>query len=892
MLVSIDASGNSQVVAGNTILLTLNSLRAIKAVANAAAGSTPAANAITQSNTLFTSATILPGSNTILTPLTTVTGTAVATGMFVQSANGTGITPGSYVTALNSATVSSGGTVGSATYAGTLTISGTSGQFTLGTASVLAVGQMITITGTPSGGSITGYTSPTSYIVSATNGTTTFTLVNTNGTAITTTTGSTTGLTLTYNTWSVTTVSAGSISNGMFLTGSTGGAAIAGYGTATGGTSSGTYLLTTTNPGTVSSTSATSYTLSSASAPWYSTGTLGTPSFVGPATSLFTLGNNMITVIANTEAGGWLLDANNSVNDGFYSVNATVNSLVLDLYNTATNKTSYPYHKISIVGGATVSPSAITPANSAMLAYHGAANGLSFSNTTSGFWGAGSATIGTTIPSGPSAMVNQRTTYTGTYMTSYNWMGTDFQYILACNASYMHILSNNFIMCMGLRDNQAWEDNYPDNPYVVNFSADTRYFQTYQAPAANASTTTVAMSSNAGMFVGQTIVGNNVPAATTISSITGATPTLSASFTASTSANQYFAAWPTPSVYFPASSFMYTRTVSNTGGFNSAALYRNSQTANAATANVNPVTGQNMTNVASIPMTFDILYARTRTPAASLFQLDSHYLGTTLSNYALPVGYGPTYDPTTSTFVPPAYPVVMQINTPQTYTSGGKLKGIYKSLSSGANVAPVAVVGATGTAGSTTLYVSNTSALANGQFVGQTQGIQPFTTVTGVTSTVLGGTLTITGTAGQFSIGTASSLLVGQLVTITGTATGGSITGYTSGTTYMISATNGSTTFTLVTLSGAAITTTAAVTTGLTLTIGSVSLSYPLTTTLIANTSTVPTIVVPPVVFFSNTSQMNMTNYFVPGATYTVDGDPYYPAAVSGGNDLFLVRRA
>ena len=75
----------------------------------------------------------------------------------------------------------------------------------------------------------------------------------------------------------------------------------------------------------------------------------------------------------------------------------------------------------------------------------------------------------------------------------------------------------------------------------------------------------------------------------------------------------------------------------------------------------------------------------------------------------------------------------------------------------------------------------------------------------------------ITGTAGQFSCnntgGGASTLRVGQAVIVTGFLnTGGStgsISGYTDPTTYRISATNGSTTFTLVTAAGAALTTTA-----------------------------------------------------------------------------------
>jgi len=75
----------------------------------------------------------------------------------------------------------------------------------------------------------------------------------------------------------------------------------------------------------------------------------------------------------------------------------------------------------------------------------------------------------------------------------------------------------------------------------------------------------------------------------------------------------------------------------------------------------------------------------------------------------------------------------------------------------------------------------------------------------------------ITGTAGQFSC-TSTRLVLGQTVVITGTFGGtGSISGYASGTTYYIIATNGSTTFTLsATLNGSAITTTAGTPTGLT----------------------------------------------------------------------------
>ena len=78
-----------------------------------------------------------------------------------------------------------------------------------------------------------------------------------------------------------------------------------------------------------------------------------------------------------------------------------------------------------------------------------------------------------------------------------------------------------------------------------------------------------------------------------------------------------------------------------------------------------------------------------------------------------------------------------------------------------------------------------------------------------------------TGTAGQFSCtGPAAPLVIAQPVVVTGTLTGtGSISGYVSGNTYYISTTNGSTTFTLQGLGGAALVTSAGTMTGLSFTI-------------------------------------------------------------------------
>jgi hypothetical protein len=98
-----------------------------------------------------------------------------------------------------------------------VTITGTSGQFFCSNAT-LFVGMQITVSGTLSGvsiGSITGYSNPTTYKISATNGYNTFTLQTLASAAIVTTAGKTTGLTFTNGTYGSVTVSGTTAANGQ-----------------------------------------------------------------------------------------------------------------------------------------------------------------------------------------------------------------------------------------------------------------------------------------------------------------------------------------------------------------------------------------------------------------------------------------------------------------------------------------------------------------------------------------------------------------------------------------------------------------------------------------------------------------------------------------------------
>lgn len=77
-------------------------------------------------------------------------------------------------------------------------ITGTGGQFSCNSANLIA-GNFVTISGTFGGsGSITGYTNPTPYVISTTNGSTTFTLQTVSGNPIVTATGTPTGVRYQY----------------------------------------------------------------------------------------------------------------------------------------------------------------------------------------------------------------------------------------------------------------------------------------------------------------------------------------------------------------------------------------------------------------------------------------------------------------------------------------------------------------------------------------------------------------------------------------------------------------------------------------------------------------------------------------------------------------------
>lgn len=151
--------------------------------------------------------------------------------------------------------------------------------------------------------------------------------------------------------------------------------------------------------------------------------------------------------------------------------------------------------------------------------------------------------------------------------------------------------------------------------------------------------------------------------------------------------------------------------------------------------------------------------------------------------------------------------IIMSSNGSATSTAG-----------SGNNVSVTSTSALTATYGSAISSTRSDFLITDASYSGSGIALSDVLSIVGTGTTL--SSVQITGTAGQFSC-SATTLYIGERVTITGTFGGsGSISGYSTGTSYFIVATNGSTTFTLsTTAGGAGVTTTAGTPTGLTYTL-------------------------------------------------------------------------
>lgn len=189
--------------------------------------------------------------------------------------------------------------------------------------------------------------------------------------------------------------------------------------------------------------------------------------------------NNCITVISNSEGGGWLTGANNNTNANSTYNSANTGSQIIDLY-APSGKTSYPFLRLAFGNFQYAFANAQFGSFSSceFIAGHSdtsinpAANTL-VQDTT--FFSGGSTSTGR----------NQRT------MTNAAWTDVNVPlhigrsgelWTVASTANYLIILGNKEVFYYGLRSVSPWETGVNANPPWVSFSwSSPGTFNYYQA---------------------------------------------------------------------------------------------------------------------------------------------------------------------------------------------------------------------------------------------------------------------------------------------------------------------------------------------------------------------------------------------------------------------------
>ena len=671
------------------------------------------------------------------------------------------------------------------------------------TSAILQLGQTLVISGTPGGG---GSVANGTYYIIATNGTTTFTLSSTyNGTAISTTAGTPTGLIYTLTS---TYISSGTVySNPLYVTGTNSFTSTASSVSSTvltvGGTVTGTVAIGQAITGTTFSSNYAQVMGSTLSLMGTTTGTPALGMYIGgpnlPSTNPTISASNASTFFAGIAAGTPVTFtgsiAPNTSTTGSTGLGGTLSvttvpsgtGIVVGYVLSGTGVVGGTYVAANLTGTATSNPSTWTvnisqtvasttiTATPVVMTVSGVGVGTVVPGTVvswaSGFVAqnltinniVGDTTQATVTFSSPAASVpfaiGQAITITGNSQSVYN--GT-FN-VIACTVNFVR-----FVTTSGLTGTGG-AVAAPGTFVTANFSGTGGAGTYYVSPAPTASVTggtsftgqayslssptlaTVSIVGTGGQF---TCVGGNLAVGQTVT-ITG---TLGGTGT--------ITGYATGAVYYIIATNGTTAfTLSTTS--NGVGVVTTAGTPTGLTYTVNNVSYQN-----------------------------SSIIGNNLVGYVTAFGSGSGGAGTYT------------VSTPISATGTIAVSGTSYSLSSSQTVTATQVIGT-----NNLVTVTSSSGMPVGASIAFTGtsfgGLAP--------STQTLASVTTTGIAGQFAC-TAAVLAIGQKVTITGTLGGVTITGYTTGTVYYIIATNGTTAFTLsTTRDGVGVVTTAGTPTGITL---------------------------------------------------------------------------
>lgn len=362
-----------------------------------------------------------------------------------------------------------------------------------------------------------------------------------------------------------------------------------------------------------------------------------TPSCLAWTTSTGTTGAEMITVIANTEAGGWSAGAQDSVpsSGGFTT---TTDTYKMDLYVTNTGCSTYPHHKFCMAVGDQYNSANLFSGNYTtypnIIWWYGAHTATNM-GTSGAFW-----TSTTEIPS-------FRQTKGATYGNSYgHLMPNDGAFMMACTANYIHFV--NLYGTAYTNAGLSYGTNGGGNWVVANGYRDTQSWETTSAYAASAP------------------------------------PVCSFAVDCRTNYN---------SAGYPAYSWAWMQSINTSNTIVAPKVYANSAFEGSSSVNgayMNPVTGSSGSKGSSFisdmdyqrgngPDTRSVRVTTSNSIALPLFTMSAHAYNN--GGSTIP----PVWDSSTGALVPPAYPIVFSnaycTTTYPRMAPGGAMKGIYKSLS-------------------------------------------------------------------------------------------------------------------------------------------------------------------------------------------------------------------
>lgn len=329
---------------------------------------------------------------------------------------------------------------------------------------------------------------------------------------------------------------------------------------------------------------------------------------------------NVITeVISNVEAGGWTSSASTNVTSNYN--NSFASPYQVDLYRNS-GKATYPYRKMSFRTNPWYVFSASYTSYPWIMASHG------FNTATDA---TGNYLLGTTVNYPANGVTNTwKMEVNGTSSTETNANGYHNilrinvgEWLIASTERYFMALSGSAangnagtFMYIGLRTTNSWEDQYDDNPPLASATYD-------------------------GSQQWSTGIGTNVSAWMRTFQTTGVVNSNSAWYSIPSVAWPGLAQAPTIAAYMcPFSAYNTTSNSWNT--YNDASYYYG-----------------NTLQIPIIPGYWGMMRSKHRNNNTMI---------------------GPVTDPSTGSFVPPAFPLTIARNVQNSQNPGGTLIGVYKSM--------------------------------------------------------------------------------------------------------------------------------------------------------------------------------------------------------------------